>query len=112
MNYPKMQQESNAYDIEFFSKFSLKLSLGNEETKSASFFSGIVPLLIVGLEKYINKRTLLELDVAALFEIMACCKMVICDKIGRVVFIETSRSIELIAHFLQFHFRIFTLQVL
>jgi hypothetical protein len=99
-------------DIQSLNRLKLSLSSGSKEFMRSFLAAGGVGVLMKAMETRINKRPVTELDVAILYEIMACCKAIMNNAVGMDGFLAVKGSIDLVARCLRFDYRQFAIQVL
>ena len=102
---------SKGPDLQLFSSLKIMLSSANREFMSAFLQEGGVATLMKAILYRVPKRSLTELDVAVLYEIMLCCKLVMNNKMGMNGFLAVSGSLDAVALTLKFEFKYLALQV-
>lgn len=99
-------------DLASLSRLRVVLASANKEFMISFLDAGGVSVLLKALDSRMHKKPLTELDVAALFEVLSCCKQVMNNSVGMDGFLEVNASIEAVALCLNFEYKSFSLLVL
>lgn len=102
---------SRAPDLNLFSSLRVMLASANREFMTAFLDSGGVSCLMKAILQRVPKRAQSELNIAALYEIMLCCKLVMNNAIGMNGFMKVVGSLDAVALCLKFEFKYLALQV-
>jgi hypothetical protein len=99
-------------DIKSLSVLKVILSSANQDCMNAFLEANGILILINAIENRIIKKVLNEIDIAILFEIMLCFKLIMNNSTGMEGFLNVDGSIDTIAKCLNFNYKFFALQVL
>lgn len=98
-------------DIHQLSTLRVSLQSANREFMDAFLTAGGVSVLVRAIETRLSKRPITELDIAILYEIVACCKNVMNNQVGMDGFLAVKGAVETIARSLRFEYRVYALAV-
>jgi hypothetical protein len=98
-------------DISSLSKLRISLGSANREFMDAFLAAGGVSVLVRAMDTRLNRRPMTKLDIAILYEIVACCKNVMNNQVGMEGFMAVKGAVETIARCLRFEYRVFALAV-
>lgn len=98
-------------DIGQLGKLRTSLASATKEFMDSFLSAGGVSVLVKAMEVRLIKRPFTELDVAILYEIMACCKVIMNNAVGMEGFMAVKGAVETIARCLRFDYRVFALAV-
>ena len=98
-------------DIKNITTLKVMLSSANREFMQAFLDNNGVPILLKSILQYNEKIKMTDGDVAILFELILCCKLVMNNSMGMEAFLSVVGSIDTIALCLRFEHKYLALQV-
>ncbi len=103
-------ESSDTPDIGKLSELKVVLSLTSVDFMKTFIEAQGIEILLNGIETRLSK-VLTEFDVAILFEIMLCLKLVMNHSFGMDAFLEAEGGMDVVARCLNFNHKFFALQV-
>jgi hypothetical protein len=104
-------EKAKTPDISSLGSLKLSLQAANKEFMDSFLASGGVSVLLKAMETRLSKRPITELDIAILYEIMTCCKVIMNNAVGMEGFMAVKGAVDTIARCLRFEYRVFALLV-
>lgn len=98
-------------DVKTVANLKVILTSANLEVMQAFLKNRGVAILMKAIEDKISKKFLSEIDVAILFEIMLCFKLIMNNQVGMEGFLAVNGCIDTIAKCLTFKYKFFALEV-
>eukprot|EP00981_Chlorochromonas_danica_P005143 scaffold1036_cov169-Ochromonas_danica.AAC.23 len=99
-------------DVAHLSRLKIVLSSANRELMTSFLDAGGISVLLRAIEGRLNCRPQREVDIAILYEILSCCKVIMNNDLGMEAFAATPGAIDIVARCLKFEYKLFALLVL
>ena len=104
-------EKAKTPDISQLNKLRISLQSANKEFMDSFLNSGGVSVLLKSIETRLSKRPITELDIAIMYEILTCCKVIMNNAVGMEGFMAVKGAIDTVARCLRFEYRLFALLV-
>lgn len=98
-------------DVKNVAGLKVILTSANLEVMQAFLKNRGISILMKAIEEKVTKKVLSEIDVAILFEIMLCFKLIMNNHVGMEGFLAVNGCIDTIAKCLTFKYKFFALEV-
>lgn len=98
-------------DVAHLSRLKIVLSSANRELMTSFLDAGGISVLLRAIEGRLNCRPQREVDIAILYEILSCCKVIMNNDLGMEAFAATPGAIDIVARCLKFEYKLFALLV-